>query len=207
MPLRAPFTEGEAQLVQFPAGLQFTDLEFECAVVESGIDHVRGERRSTGISLHGALVFSLTPQRITEIGIERGHLRIDAQCAAEAIRCLIQAQQLAEDDAEIVQGNGIVGLDAERDAVLLDRFFQLVLIAQNRAEIVVRFGIVPLEPGGLAKAGIRLVQLLLRLVIGAGAVVRLGVFGIGFQRQPNQPQRLVDLAAVHGDQTQMMQRG
>ena len=66
---------------------------------------------------------------------------------------------VAEEDAEVVVGLGVVGLEPDSLAVFGDGLVELALVSQGDAEVVVGFGVVGLEPDRLAVFGDGLVEL------------------------------------------------
>ena len=76
--------------------------------------------------------------------------------------------------AEVVVGQGVVGLEPDGLAVVGDRLVVLALALQGDAEVVVGLGEVGLQPDGLAVGGDRLVVLALALQGVAEVVVGTG---------------------------------
>ena len=88
---------------------------------------------------------ALRSQRLTEIVVGLGEIRLKRNRLLKMTDCLVGAAEVKKDVAEIVMRFGIVGPETERTPKFTLCLVELALLPKRIAEIVVGFGMVWIE--------------------------------------------------------------
>jgi hypothetical protein len=146
------------------------------------------------------------PRRAAEVERARSpqRARTDPQAPQQLLlqgaASLVQQAELAVDGAEIGVGDDVIGAQAHRVAVAIDRGFELALGVTRGAEVVPRFGVRRMQPQRALVGGKRLLQLAAVLQHVAELVVIRGRLGVARDGLAQRGFGRVELAAapLHG---------